>query len=133
MPKSRTAGMPRACARRASSTTWFMESWKIPGIEAMGFFTSSPAVTKIGYTKSSGESRVSRTRPRSPAVRLVLLSLCCGKANSLTPLRRVAREEVRDRLDEARYRVLGGFGVDAQTAFAGGAGRDRAYTNDPRP
>src|SRR5215203_6333195 len=107
-----------------------MESWKIPGIEAMGFFTSSPAVTKIGYTKSSGESRVSRTRPRNSAVRLVLLSLCWGKAISLTPLRRVAREEVRDRLDETRYRVLSGFGGDAQTVFAGSIGSDRAYTND---
>jgi hypothetical protein len=48
MPKSRTAGMPRSWALRASSTAWFMENWKIPGIEAMGFFTSSPAVTKIG-------------------------------------------------------------------------------------
>jgi hypothetical protein len=48
MPKRRTAWMPRSCARRASATAWFMESWKIPGIEATGFLTSSPTVTKIG-------------------------------------------------------------------------------------
>jgi hypothetical protein len=29
-------------------TAWFMESWKIPGIEATGLLTSSPAATKIG-------------------------------------------------------------------------------------
>jgi hypothetical protein len=48
MPKSKTPGMPRPYALFASSRAWFMESWKMPGIEAMEFLTSSPAATKMG-------------------------------------------------------------------------------------
>src|SRR5215213_9646778 len=132
MPKSKTAGMPKSCARRASVTACCIESWKMPGIEAIGFLTSSPAVTKIGYTKSCGESRVSRTSPRRPAVRLVLLNLCCGNAILLTPLCRVCGEEACDRLDQSGDSVLIGLGVDPETAFAGCVGRDRAYARDPR-
>jgi hypothetical protein len=40
--------MPRLRAILASSTAWFMESWKTPGIEPTGLLTSSPTVTKIG-------------------------------------------------------------------------------------
>src|SRR5215210_8429161 len=119
MPKRRTAGMPRSYARCASATAWFIESWKIPGIEAMGFLTSSPTVTKIGYIKSCGESRVSRTSPRRPAVRLVLLSLCCGNAISITLRRRIRGEEVRDRLDQPQDSVLVCLSVDPETALAG--------------
>src|SRR5215211_5276738 len=133
MPKSKTAGMPKSCARRASVTACCIESWKMPGIEAIGFLTSSPAVTKIGYTKSCGESRVSRTSPRRPAVRLVLLNLCCGNAISFALLCRVCGEEACDRLDQSGDSVLVCFGVDPETAFAGCVGRDRAYASDPRP
>ena len=41
-------GHPEIAALFASATAWFMESWKTPGMEATGFFTSSPTVTKIG-------------------------------------------------------------------------------------
>src|SRR5215212_6997800 len=119
MPKSRTAGTPSSCARCASVTAWLIESWEIPGIEATGVLTSSPAVTKIGYTKSCGESRVSRTSPRRPAVRLVLLNLCCGNAILLTPLCRVCGEEACDRLDQPGDSVLICFGVDPEAASAG--------------
>jgi hypothetical protein len=67
--------MPSSCALLASATAWFMESWKTPGIGETGFLTSSPTVTKMGYMKSLGESRVSRTRLRRVAVRRVLRSL----------------------------------------------------------
>src|SRR5215212_2829475 len=123
--------MPRACARCASVTACLIESWKTPGIEATGLLTSSPAVTNIGYKKSCGESRVSRTSPRRPAVRLVLLNLCCGNAILFTPLYRVRGEEACDRLDQPGDSVLIGFSVDPETAFAGGVGRDRAYARDP--
>src|SRR5215213_1089707 len=123
--------MPRSCARCASVTAWLIESWKIPGIEATGVLTSSPAVTKIGYTKSCGESRVSRTSPRRPAVRHVLLNLCCGNAILLTPLCRVCGEEACDRLDQSGDSVLIGLGVDPETAFAGCVGCDRAYARNP--
>src|SRR5688500_7059729 len=82
--------------------------------------------------RSCGESRVSRTRLLRPAVRLVLLNLCCGKAILLTPLCRVGGEEVRDRLDKPGYRVLIGLNVHPETASPGRLGRDPAYTGDPR-
>src|SRR5918994_1492489 len=81
---------------------------------------------------SSGESRVSRTSPRRPAVRLVLLNLCCGNAILLTPLYRVCGEETFDRLDKPGDSVLLGFGVDPETTFAGCVSRYRAYAHDPR-
>src|SRR5918994_6826406 len=122
MPKRRTAGMPRSYARRASVTAWLMESWKTPGIEATGFLTSSPAVTKIGYMKSCGESRVSRTSPRRPAVRRVLRNLCFGNATLLPSLCRVGGEEVHDRLDQPGDSVLLGLGVDPEAVSAGRLG-----------
>src|ERR671921_673599 len=82
---------------------------------------------------SSSESRVSRTSPRRPAVRLVLLNLCCGNAILITPLCWICGQEACDRLDESGDSVLLGFGVDPETVFAGGAGRDRAYARDPGP
>src|SRR5215211_5370618 len=123
--------MPRSCARCASVTACLIESWKTPGIEATGLLTSSPAVTNIGYTKSCGESRVSRTSPRRPAVRLVLLSLCCGNAISITLRRRIRGEEVRDRLDQPQDSVLVCLGVDLETALAGRLGRYGANARDP--
>src|SRR5215211_5793856 len=122
--------MPRSCARCASVTACLIESWKTPGIEATGLLTSSPAVTNIGYTKSCTESRVSRTSPRRPAVRLVLLNLCCGNAILLTSLCRVCGEEACDRLDQSGDSVLLGLGVDPEAAFADRVGRDRAYASD---
>src|SRR5829696_3637717 len=125
--------MPRSCARCASVTACLIESWKTPGIEATGLLTSSPAVTNIGYTKSCTESRVSRTSPRRPAVRLVLLNLCCGNAILFTPLCPICSEKARDRLDESRDSVLFAFGVDPETVSAGRMGCDRAYARDPGP
>src|SRR5918995_6626676 len=81
---------------------------------------------------SSGESRVSRTSPRRPGVRLVLLDLCCGNAILFTPLCRVCGEEAHYRLDQPGDSVFIGFCVDPETTFAGGVGRDRAYARYPR-
>src|SRR5215218_3339227 len=82
---------------------------------------------------SSGESRVSRTSPRRPGVRLVLLNLCCGNAILFTPLCRICSEKANDRLDESRDSVLFAFRVDPEPVFAGRVGRNRAYARDPGP
>src|SRR3712207_9380289 len=124
MPKSNTPDIPREYARLASSTACFIESWKMPGIEGMGFLTSSPAITKIGYMKSLGESSVSRTRPRRPPVRRVLRSLWAGNGISTVLSHRWRsglgrrREQLRHGFHEPEDSGLRGLGVypDAEAA-----------------
>src|SRR6266850_8469266 len=69
IPKRMRERTPAFQAMRASSTRLSTESCATPGIDAIGLRTPLPETANKGSMKSPGESRVSRTRPRSVSVR----------------------------------------------------------------
>ena len=68
-PNSSTAGIPSDRSSSASRASWSSERWYCPGIDEISSRTPSPCVTNSGYTKSLGDSRVSRTSARSASLR----------------------------------------------------------------
>ena len=68
-PNSSMPPTPRAWASAAISAATSAEMWRWPGSEAIGRSTPEPVTTKSGWTRSAGETRVSRTRLRRPSVR----------------------------------------------------------------
>src|SRR5918998_5354537 len=85
--------------------------------------------------KSLGESSVSRTNPRKPAVRRVLRSLCMGNATVLPAfLDHIAGgEQVQHRVYQSRYSVLAGLDVHPDVVLAGCLRCDRPDTCHPGP
>src|SRR5438874_451874 len=80
MPKSRTDGMPSACATPASSTACEIERRSTPGIASIGVRLSVPSSTNRGRTRCAGVSSVSRTIPRRRPVRRSLRIRVAGNA-----------------------------------------------------
>ena len=128
-PNRITAGTPAACAAAARSTSESTERWYWPGIEAISS-SPVPCRTNSGWIRSAGETRVSRTRSRTPAVRRRRRRRVTGKAMGAVyrrPCSGHGKGVVLPRVDGQRSDVDGPVGEPTVEEHPG---HDDEYSNE---